>query len=368
MRDPVFIHANRPYANLYSPSTIPPCSDYTPEGIEAIHLFAKHLLLFCAGRQDVYGGLLAWMAFNVQNPGRKIRYAPLLKGIAGDCKSVIGSVLKAAMGHRNVSEVGPKLVVNSGGFTDWAHGACVIALEEMMMQGKERYAIANAIKENITNDFVTINRKHRGNLPIINVSNFIGTTNHSNAVPIEDGDRRWWVIFSAFSTMAQIAALHGVEDFPRHFRKVFISLQAHGGQWRKWLLEMVVPDSFDPDGHAPMTDEKALMRNSGENEDHSIARQVIEAGAPGVTPEALSSASLTGAMRVVCMMDGADVPKGIKVNEMLNDLKYVALCTLKINGKIHRVWAKPGVSRDRARALLEESYQVCSPVSGPGNT
>ena len=357
-REPVFHHGGRQYANLYSASTLPAVADYTPEGVEAIHLFAKHLELFCDKRPEVYHGLLAWMAFNVQNPGRKIRFAPLLKGIAGDAKSVIPQVLKAAMGARNVSEVGPKLVTNSGGFTDWAHGACVIALEEMLMQGKERYAIANAIKENITNDYVTINRKHRGQLPIINISNFIGSTNHNNAVPLEDGDRRWWVIFSAFGSMADIAKLHGVDDFPSYFGKVFKSTEAHPGQWRRWLLELQIPEWFNPDGHAPVTDEKAQMLQSGEDETHSIARQVIDAGAIGVTSEALSSACLTNAMRAVCIMEGADVPKGSKVNAMLNDLKFASIGIIKIGGKLHRVWVKAGVSRDRARKLIESTYTV----------
>lgn len=362
-RDPVFNHGGRQYANLYSASTVPQVTDYTPEGVEAIHLFAKHLELFCDRRPEVYQGLLAWMAFNVQNPGRKIRFAPLLKGIAGDAKSVIPQVLKAAMGTRNVSEVGPKLVTNSGGFTDWAHGACVIALEEMLMQGKERYAIANAIKENITNDYVTINRKHRGQLPIINISNFIGSTNHNNAVPLEDGDRRWWVIFSAFGSMGDIAKLHGVDDFPSYFGKVFKSTEAHPGQWRRWLLELQIPEWFNPDGHAPVTDEKAQMMQSGEDETHSIARQVIEAGALGVTVDALSSACLTNAMRAVCIVEGADIPKGSKVNAMLNDLKYKTLGVIKIAGKLHRVWVRDGVSRDRARDLIEATYTVSGVVA-----
>ena len=363
-RGAVFTHGGRQYANLYSQSTVPDLTDYTPEGVEAIHLFAKHLELFCGCRPEVYHGLLAWMAHNVQHPGRKIRFAPLLKGIAGDAKSVIPQVLKAAMGARNVSEVGPKLVTNSGGFTDWAHGACVIALEEMLMMGKERYAIANAIKENITNDYVTINRKHRGQLPIINISNFIGSTNHNNAVPLEDGDRRWWVIFSAFGSMADIAKLHGVDDFPSHFGKVFKSTEAHPGQWRRWLLELQIPEWFNPDGHAPVTEEKGYMLQSGEDETHSIARQVIEAGAVGVTAEALSSACLTNAMRAVCIMENAELPKGSKVNAMLNDLKYKSLGVIKIAGKLHRVWVRDGVSRDRARALIESTYQVSIPVAG----
>jgi hypothetical protein len=361
-RDPVFVHDGQPYANLYSEKSVPAVAEYTAEGVECIRLFARHLELFCGGRPDVYGHFLAWLAFNVQNPGVKVRYAPILKGIPGDGKSIITKMLRAAMGDRNVNEVGPAIVMNSGGFTDWAQGACVIALEEMMMQGKNRYAMANAIKENITNDRVTINRKGRAQLPIINVSNFICFTNHSNAVPLEDNDRRWWVIFSPYASIADAAKAHGVGDIGQVLATIAIGADKHSGEIRKWLLEMPIPATFDPNGHAPYTDEKMSMLASGEDGEHSIARQVIETGAPGVTYEALSSSCLTNAMRAICILEGADVPKGSKVNSMLNDIGYQSIGTMKIQSKIHRVWVKPGVSRDRARALIEAGYVVSSPV------
>lgn len=361
-REPVFHHDGQPYANLYSEKSVPPSTEYTAQGVECIRLFARHLELFCGSRPDVYGHFLAWLAFNVQNPGVKVRYAPILKGIPGDGKSIITKILRAAMGDRNVNEVGPAIVMNSGGFTDWAQGACVIALEEMMMQGKNRYAMANAIKENITNDRVTINRKGRAQLPIINVSNFICFTNHSNAVPLEDNDRRWWVIFSPYASIADAAKAHGVADMGQVLASIAYGADRHGGEIRKWLLEMPIPVTFDPNGHAPYTDEKMSMLESGEDGEHSIARQVIETGAPGVTYEALSSSCLTAAMRAICILEGADVPKGSKVNSMLNDIGYQAIGTMKIQSKIHRVWVKPGVSRDRARALIESGYTVSSQV------
>lgn len=359
-KDPVFMHHGRAYANLYSPSTIPAVSEYTPQGVAAITAFARHLELFCGSRPEVYGGVLAWMAFNVQNPGRKIRFAPILKGIQGDGKTLLTLIMRAAMGYTNVSAAGPSIVLNSGGFTDWAHGACVICMEEMLMQGKSRYAMANAIKENITNDTVTINRKGKSQLPIVNISNFICYTNHANAVPLEDNDRRWWVIFSPFGCIEDVAAAHGVADMATVFNQIFTGVNECPGQLRKWLLEMPIPAWFNPDGHAPVTVEKASMRGSGEDEEHSVARQVIEAGAYGVSVEVLSSACLTKAMRTVCIMEGVDLPQGKKVTAMLNDLGYRWMGVVKWNNGAHRIWAKNSVSRDTLRELLDRTVTVSS--------
>jgi hypothetical protein len=338
---------------------------YTDAGIKGIQTFARHLELFCDSRPEVYGGLLAFMAFCVQHPGRKIRFAPVLKGIPGDGKSLLLSVLAAAMGERNVSSAGPSIVMNSGGFTDWAHGACVIGMEEMAMRGKNRYAIANSIKENITNVRVTINRKGKGQLPIINVSNFLCFTNFNDAVPLEDEDRRWWVIFSPYATLADAARANGVMAMKEVYDVIWETIEKHPGELRSWLLSMPIPEWFAPDGHAPDTREKHKMRNSGEDEDHSIARQVIEAGAYGVSREVVSSACLTKAMRAVCMLEGVELPKSTQVNRLMVDLGYSSAGVVKWKGQAHRVWSTAAVSNDTLREKLDSTVSGCEQVAIP---
>ncbi|ATW62290.1 primase [Pseudomonas phage Psp6] len=298
------------------------------------------------------------MAYNVQNPGVKVRWAPILKGVPGDGKSIMSSVLAAAMGERNVSSVGPAVVMNSGGFTDWAHGACVICMEELKMDGKNRYVIANAFKDNVTNSRVTINRKGKGLLPIINISNFVAFTNFVDAVPLEDTDRRWFVIFSPYAHIIDCAVANNVltvKDLQAKFDQVFDLCQRHPGQVRKWLLEMAIPAWFDPNGHAPDTPEKHQMRSSGEDEAHALARQVIATGAYGVSDGVLSSACLTKAMKLVCMSEGVDMPKTSTLNKLLSDLGYTYHTLVKWRGTPHRVWVVGKIGNDEVRDRLEKT-------------
>lgn len=356
-REPVFIHQGLQYANLYTPTSVPEvASGYSLQGLAGINAFAKHLNCFCGGRPEVYGFLLSWMAYNVQNPGVKVRFAPILKGVQGDGKSILTSVLAAAMGERNVSSVGPSIVMNTGGFTDWAHGACVIGMEELKMEGKNRYAIANAFKDNITNSRVTINRKGKGQLPIVNISNFIAYTNFVDAVPLEDNDRRWYVVFSPYTCAADVAGALGVagaDGLAEMFDVIWHAVHHCAGELRKWLLEMAIPATFNPNAHAPHTPEKDRMRSSGENEDHAIARQVIATGALGVCREVLSSACLTAAMRAVSIMEGGDVPKSSTLSKMLGDLGYQSHGVTKWAGKTHRVWALSALTNDEIRYHLD---------------
>ena len=364
-RDAIFQHQSLSYANLYTPSSVPPIApSYTPVGLAGIHAFAKHLECFCGGRADVYGFLLAWMAFNVQNPGVKVRFAPILKGVQGDGKSLITAVLGAAMGERNVSSVGPLVVMNSGGFTDWAHGACVIGMEELKMEGRNRYVIANAFKDNITNSRVTINRKGKGLLPIINISNFIAFTNFVDAVPLEDNDRRWYVVFSPYTNVHDAVKALGLADtdaLGRMFDDIFNAARDCPGELRKWLMEMSIPEWFKPNAHAPDTIEKHQMRASGEDEEHAIARQVIATGAVGVCREVVSTACLSNAMRAVCIIEGGEVPKSSKLARMLTDLGYRAVGRqVKWSGKPHRIWTLSNLSNEEIR------YHLDTTVTGNG--
>jgi primase-polymerase (primpol)-like protein len=357
-KESVFHHNGLQYANLYTPSSVPAvAAAYTPTGLAGIQAFATMLNSFCSNRAEVYGYLLSWMAFNVQNPGVKVRFAPILKGIQGDAKSMLTSVLAAAMGERNVASVGPSIVMNSGGFTDWAHGACVIGMEELKLEGKNRYAIANAFKDNITNSRVTINRKGKGHLPIVNISNFIAYTNFVDAIPLEDTDRRWFVIFSPYTCVADVVKALGLPNtdaLAKMMDAIWDAIHKCPGELRKWLLEMEVPEWFKPNAAAPWTDEKGFMKASGENEDHAIARQVIATGAFGVCREVVSTSCLATAMRAICIVEGVEVPKTSALSKMLGDLGYMSTNrVIKWSGKSHRVWVLSALSNEQIRYHLD---------------
>lgn len=340
------------YVNSYRAAEC--AGSYTTAGITAIQNFAHHLLHMCGERPEVYTGFIDWMAHNVQHPGVKIRYVPLVKGHQGSGKSIIGEVMQAALGWDNVKPVGSGTVMG-GNFTDWAHGACVIILEEIWMEGKQRYAVANTIKENITNDRVSINRKNLTGLDILNISNFIAFTNHNDAVPLTDEDRRWWVIFSPFVNNHDQNTAMGIADRGAFYGAIKHGINHCGGEFRKWLLEHKISDSFDPNGNAPLTAEKANMRRAGEDEAMEIARRTIENGSYGVCKEVFSSSALAMAMRLEFHKAQMDEPKGRKMNWLATNLSYIAAGEVKWDGKAHTVWTIRPMRNEEIRAYLNDT-------------
>lgn len=364
-RDAVFEYDGFEWANIYTEASHPAVQPYTDAGVAAINKFMQHLLLLCGGRQDVFQFLLAFMAHNVQHPGVKVRWCPLIKGTQGDGKSMIGNVLDAAMGGRNVMFVGPETIANAGGFTDWAHGHALVALEELYLAGKDRHRVANATKPYITNNKVTIHGKGDKPKSVVNTCNQIAYTNWPDAVPIETGrDRRWFVIFTPFETTAQVAAKLGLTELEleRHFDAIFDSLAREPGQWRKWLMEFDYRSvkGFSANRLTLHTDEKETMAFAGMDDVESLARSIIEVGGHGVSDAVLSSACFSSLLKMKAFGDSVELPKGASLHHMLNRIGFIKVAkSVWWAGAAHRCWVKPGTQHDVdvVRGLLEATVR-----------
>lgn len=361
-KEAIISYDGKQWANIYNERSHPEITQgFTVDGTAAINRFMLHLWHLCGQRERVWQNLISFMAHNVKYPGKKIRWVPIIKGVEGDGKTLLGQVLDAAMGGANVASIGPEIVANTGGFTDWAHGNAFVALEEMYMAGRDRYRIANAIKQYISNNKVSINPKGGKPKKVPNTCNQAAFTNHSDAVPIEsDKDRRWFVIFTPFSSRDQLHAALGLKDEVdaevNHFDVIFDSLAREPGQWRKWLMDWEFPDWFSADRAAMHTDEKVKMALSGIDDVEAIARSIIEDGCHGVSSRVLSSACLTSAMKQRAFMEGVELPKTSTLHHLLTRMGFAKVEKLvKWANAPHRVWIKPGEAdgADNVRMLLD---------------
>lgn len=349
---PKFTFDGQKCVNLYSPASVPEAAPaLTPAGVKARDTVLRHLNLLCAGRQEVVDVLVSWLAHNVQHPGRKIRWAPLIKGIEGDGKSLIGKLLEGVMGTKNVKNISPTVL--SSNFTEWAMGACVGLMEEIRLAGHNRYDVLNALKPFVTNDSVAIHPKGRNEFQTLNTMNYVAFTNHGDALPLNDCDRRWFVVFTPFADRQQfIDAVGG--DAAAYFRELFSVIEGHRGELRRWLLDFQIPTCFDANGVAPSTDEKAGMVAMSVSEDEELIQSVIEAGAVGVGKTVLSSACLTTAIKNLGLE--VEAPHTSALSRALIKMGWVRFPkSVKWRGEAHRVWVR-GVKvtdTEGVRTMLE---------------
>jgi hypothetical protein len=300
-----------PYCNTYNAETIPDTPDaVSPGAAAAIQRIHAHIELMCDRRPDVTAHLLQWLANAVLRPGAKTLWAPLIQGAQGSGKSFLGYMLRKALGDNlyfkngalaadpagHVRVVGPNDLTNSGGFTDWAVGRAVTVLEEIYVSGGRKWDVDNAMKTFLTEPLVSINRKGAGmlnNFP--NVCNYIAFTNHRDAVPMGEGSRRWFVLFTTVLDAMLFESKRYMETdyFPGLWQALVTGVSA--GDLRAWLNQYLTPTMPQ---RAPATRERSVMAEESDSDVTAAAREYAN-GAAVVALERLSAHLLTRGHRSV---------------------------------------------------------------------
>lgn len=132
---------------------------------------------------------LDWVAYPIQKPGAKMLTGVLLQSVEhGTGKSSIGMCIGAMYGSNY------KLIDDdqlSGGFNEWAVNKQFILGDEI--SGKDKRGEADKIKNLITREDVTLNRKYQPSYSVKDCMQYLFTSNHVDALSIDLEDRRVFV-------------------------------------------------------------------------------------------------------------------------------------------------------------------------------
>lgn len=350
--DLMFEYEGQTCVNRYRKESAPTEAD-SSDGVEAA--VVKHIEVVCGGRQLEVRTLIQWLAWNVQNPGKKVRWSPVIKGVEGDGKSVLGELLQGVMGPSNVRQISPSVIGTD--FTGWAEGACVGLLEEIKLTGHNKFDVLNKLKPYITNSTVEVHRKGRDTYNAHNTQNYIAFTNHADALPIGDTDRRWYVIFTPWASSSEFEAHVG--PLKAYFNRLFAVIHGEPARLRRWLLDVDMT-GFEPNAAAPATDEKAEMVALSVSDEEDTVREVIEAGGEGIGQEVLSSPLLVAQLRGT----GIDL-RSNSLNRMLVKLGWSKVPErIKWRGMPHRVWTRGGANVLKTAHSVRRALDCTVPSSG----
>lgn len=341
--------------NTYNADSVPTADAViTERGQLAIDAFVRHINIMADNREFVTGNVLSWLAYNVKNPGVKIRWGLLVKGIEGDGKSLIGEVMRAVMGRENVKSVSPMVLTSD--FNGYAEGSCLAILEELRISGSKKFETQDKLKPLITNDTVLIHRKGKDPYECWNTQNYIAFTNYDDALPINNTDRRYMVIFSPFMKIEQLSLeLEKYGGMSTYFNDLHNLCQAEYRAIRKFLLDFKFVEGFEPNGRAPATGEKLKMVAFSTSDDQALVEECIEAGGIGIAKEVLLSSYLRTALLLTD--SECDINKH-KFNRIMQNLGWSKVPKrVKWNGKTEIVWftGKNDVWNLQMRKSLDET-------------
>lgn len=287
IREPLFSYDQKNWINSYLRASVP-LADPAWIQHEAWHVVRDHIHNVLPDGADI---LIQWMAHNVQHPGLKILWAPVLVGVEGDGKTTIGmDVMAAAMGAGHVRPVSPEAMFSE--FTGWASGACVRVLEEIRIQGERRTAAMDKLKPLITNSVIEVVRKGADGNSVPNVTNYIALTNHIDALAISAGDRRWGVWRTRFRDRDHLLR----EIKQSYWDRLRWAIEQHPGVIRGWLLNVDI-SGFDRTKAPPTSAAKLAMIEASGSPSTIELREILALGGPGITAEAVATDCINDRLR-----------------------------------------------------------------------
>lgn len=320
------------YVNSYMPRTVP-AADPNWQSHDAWKICEDHINTMFPDDGKV---LIKWMAHNVQFPGRKITWSPVLVGVQGDGKTTTINMLRAAMGVANVQDVSQEALFSD--FNAWAEGACVRVLEEIRVTGTSRSTVMDKLKPMITNSCIEVVRKGQDGRPVMNVTNYIAATNHLDALAIDEGDRRWGILRTPFASRDEMLAKHS----PEYFRRLVNAVEGFPGVIRGWLLNVDLSD-FDPKIAPPMSAAKLEMINASRSPADADIREAISLGGEGISPDIIATDCLGARVKE---LGGRSINTSAMAN-ILRESGWVRCnVTVKWRDKNRRVYYRPAAVPD----------------------
>lgn len=191
---------------------------------------------------------LQWLAYPLQNPGVKLYTAAVLFSLhQGVGKSLLGLTIGKLYGQ-NFAEITQEQL--HGSFNEWSAERQFILGDEITgRDNHERRRDADRIKNMITRDMITVNKKYQPPYSIPDCVNYLFTTQHPDAFLLEDHDRRFFIHEITGAPLPQ----KFYQKYDKWLRK------DNGAAALLWYLQNFDVSQFNPRAPAPATDAKRDM-------------------------------------------------------------------------------------------------------------
>ncbi|MCF7943521.1 MAG: DUF5906 domain-containing protein [Spirochaetia bacterium] len=164
------------------------------EGAGTPNMFLEHLKEnVCQGDEEHYTFLMKWIAHLIKYPNSKNGIAIAIKGQQGTGKTIIYKILSKFFDERFTATINSTEELTSR-FNSKIASCYLLSLEEAVFAGTKRTGIWSKIKDLLTNEKITEERKGYEPKIIPNHIHMLITTNSDWSSPKERGDRRYFVL------------------------------------------------------------------------------------------------------------------------------------------------------------------------------
>ncbi|WOH37681.1 PriCT-2 domain-containing protein [Thalassotalea fonticola] len=293
------------YINNYRPNKIKPKpeGDFTKEDHDLIERL-EMALTRVSGDPIEQRIFRQWLSYKLQNLDKKMQWSMFMQGPPGSGKSLWAVVMKLLLGVHNCKFISPSAL--EGLFSNWASDHVLGIIEEIMLNGSKRYDILNKLKPYITNQTITVRPPYGSEYDAPNHADYMITSNEKNAIPVDDSDRRYFVLFSGFIDRSDVmkadAALDAICPSGNWWATTYSLLNERPETALTWLNDTDL-SNFSPN-KAPENPSKIKMIAMSVNPIHEAIYNLFDdESRPEITADLFAATDVFEALRA-----SGDVP------------------------------------------------------------
>ena len=310
---------------------------WSEEEADAVDKWESHLL-WLLGEEHAQM-LTKFLAYVLQNPGERVRWAFFMRGPEGCGKTmVVNDLMAAVLGRSNVDVLDNSTLMHTS-FNDWSDSRQLCIVEEVYVEGRAKWDVMNVLKPAITNETLSVNPKGSKKYLTRNVTSYIMSTNHANALPLAANDRRYYVCSTRWHGTEFLADLGGKRKATQYFIDLASAAKEHSGALKGWLMNI---DLKGFSAHrAPNTQGKAqLVEMSKSDLQIAIDNALVDGDCPTVNGNAVELETLK-----TMLADAGEAPSGQLLGRILREYGYESVGRLEVGaigsrtGTVKSFWA-----------------------------
>ena len=360
-QDRIFEIEGKAFLNSYFESGVEPCEtlEGDDDGQQVVGLFLRHVENTIPDSRE-RRILIDWLAYVYQNPGKRVNWALLIQGIEGNGKTYFYRVMEWILGQR-ARTVSSDAIDTP--FNGWAEGCILINIEEIRISGTNTYTILDRMKPLLTNDTIAVTHKGVDERHVPNFTSYMMFTNHPDAIPVTDNDRRYCVISIRHTQQQELFDQHGGRDeAAAYFDRLFAESRRRPDALARFFLDWEISADFRPDGRAPETHGLHKMRSLNVSEDRDAIEEAIEEHACAVIGPNIVDVTY---LNELVMLKGGEMPRNRALARILTDKGYTQIERKRVAAgspkKMHFVWFREGtMTSDQAREAVRD-FHGCVP-------
>ena len=301
--------------------------------------------------------LFTYMKSLARNPGVKFQWAPVIQGVEGNGKSMLIRVMYRAV-TKLYSHL-PKASQLTEKYNSWLERRIFIGVEEIKVS--ERREVLEDLKDAVTNDWIEIRGMQQEKRMSENYTNWIFCTNHKDAIPVDENQRRYAIFYTAQQSKADLVRDGLTEPY---FKTLYDWLKREGYRHViHWLRHSPLDAvEYDPAGlsqRAPSTTStrEAIVMSLGRVEQEIM--DAVEGERPGFCKGWISTAAVTKLLEE----RGVRSISGRKLGEILKSLGYEKI--FKSPRRLHEednqqphIYRKGSMTGSIIDYCMAQSYQM----------